>query len=630
MLASAGVAIYSRQRATRFQITPKDTIVLADFVNTTGEGVFDDSLRQGLEVGFEQSPFVKVLSDRKVGRILKQMGRSSDERLTGKTAVEVCQRANSKVAVQGSIASLGTIYLVGLAAMRCDTGELLANEQLQARRKEDVVDVLGQAASHLRGRLGESLPSIQKFNAPLEQATTSSLDALKAYGLALSTWDKKGDRESLAIFQRAVDLDPNFALAYGALATIYHNVGQSELARQNAIKAYELRARVTESERATIEARYYAYVTGDLEKARQVHTLEVQNYPDSAGAHNHLAVDEAELGLYETSADGFRKALTLDPTRVVTYANLATDLLALNRLDEATAVIAEAKHHKLETASLLQVEYWIAFVRGDSGEMERLIQRSKELPGGESLILSEQSNTEAYHGHFGKARELSLAAANLMEKEGDNPSAANCLAQAALRESEAGDHSIARVLISQAEKLSTQQDVFVLTAVSKARIGDINRAEERSQSLNKEWPSGTFIQKYWLPLIQAETHLRKRLWSNAIDDLSVTTPPIEFASPPALPVATLYPTFVRGQAYLAAGDGSKASTEFQKLADHRSFMVNSLLWPLSQLELARVYTATGDSEKAHQSCQQFLQLWNDADPDLPLLKEAESLCRKWH
>jgi tetratricopeptide (TPR) repeat protein len=556
------------------------------------------------------------------------MGRSSDERLTGKTAVEVCQRANRKVAVQGSIASLGTTYLIGLAAIRCDSGELLANEQLQARRKEDVVDVLGQAASHLRGRLGESLPSIEKFNAPLEQATTPSLDALKAYGLALLTWDKQGDRESLAIFQRATDLDPNFALAYGALATIYHNLGQPEPARQNAIKTYELRARVTESEKATIEARYYAYVTGELEKAAQIHSLEVQNYPDSAGAYNHLAIDEAELGLYETSTEGFRKAFTLDPTRAATYANQATDLLALNRLDDATAVITEAKQRKLQTDSLLQVEYWIAFVRGDSGEMQRLIERSKEVPGAESLILVEQSNTEAYHGHFGKARQLSLAAANLMEKDGDNASAANCLAQAAVMESEVGNYARARGFISQAEKLSSQQNVVVLIAVSMARIGDSNRAEQMRQSLNNQWPSGTYIQKYWLPLIQAETHLRRRLWSNTIDDLAVTTPPLEFASPPALPVATLYPTFVRGQAYLAAGDGRKALAEFQKLADHRSFMVNSLLWPLSRLELAREYTATGDLEKAHQSCQEFFQLWNDADPDLPLLKEAESLCRK--
>jgi eukaryotic-like serine/threonine-protein kinase len=626
LLAAAGIGVYWYQHRNSFRITPKDTVVLADFANTTGEAVFDDSLRQALEVGLQQSPSVNVLSDRKVGRILKQMGRPPEERMTGRTAVEVCQRANSKVTVQGSIASLGATYLIGLAAIRCDDGELLANEQLQAKRKEDVVDVLGQATSHLRARLGESLPSIQKFNAPLEQATTASLDALKAYSLALSTWDKKGDRDSLPFFKQAVDLDPTFAMAYGGLATVYRNLSETKLARENAAKAYELRNRVTESERATIEGRYYAYVTGELEKAAQVHILEVQNY-QSAGAYNHLAIDDGELGLYETSAEDFRKALTIDSTRAATYSNLATDLLALNRLDDVAAVLVDASQRKLQTKDLLQVGYWVAFVRGDSSQMQRLVELSSEVQGAKPLLLTEQGNTEAYYGHFDKARALAREAANLMEHDADKESAAVCLAQAAVWNAEVGSYAHARELLAQAQKLSSGQDVITLAALAMARMGNDKQAESLSRGLDNDWPSGTYVQKYWLPLIRAEIHLQKRIPSKAIYDLTAVVPPLEFASPPAFPVATLYPTFVRGQAYLAEGDGRNALNEFRKLAEHRSFMVNSLLWPLSQLALARAYAETGDLDKARQSCAEFLQLWKDADPDLAVRTDAQAKCR---
>jgi DNA-binding winged helix-turn-helix (wHTH) protein/tetratricopeptide (TPR) repeat protein len=628
LLAAVGIGLYWYQHRNPFRITTKDTVVLADFVNTTGENVFDDSLREALEIGLQQSPFVNVLSDRKVGQILKQMARSPEERLTGRTAVEVCQRANSKVTVEGSIAALGTTYLIGLAAIRCDNGELLANEQLQAKRREDVVDILGRATSRLRARLGESLPSIQKFNAPLEQATTASIDALRAYTLALSTWDKKGDRDSLPFFKQATDLDPNFAMAYGGLATIYRNMGEMKLARENAANAYALRTRVTEPERATIEARYYAYVTGELEKAVEVHTQEVQNYPQSAGAHNHLAIDQGELGLYEESTEGFRKALTFDPARAVTYSNLATGLLALNRLDEASSVLADASQRKLQTDGMLQVNYWIAFVRGDTGQKQHVLQLSSERPGAKPLLLSEQSTTEAYYGHFAKSRELSREAANLMERNGDKESAAVCLAQAAVREAEVGNYAHAKEFLSQAQRLSQGQDVIALAALAMARMGNKKQAERLSLGLDNAWPVGTYVQKYWLPLIRAEIHLQNRQASKAIDDLAAVTPPLEFASPPALGVATLYPTFVRGQAYLAAGDGGKAITEFQKLADHRSFMVNYPLWPLSRVELAHAYARTGDLGQARQSCDEFFQMWKSADRDLPSMKEAQGDCLK--
>ena len=352
---------YYRSRRNKL-LSHKDTIVLSDFANSTGDAVFDDTLKTALSVSLRQSPFLNVLTDSQVAKTLLQMTQPAGTRLTPELAREICQRAGSKAYLAGAIGRLGTEYVVGLKAVNCNNGNTLAEEQVTATSKEKVLDSLGGAASKLRAELGESLATVQRFDAPLEQATTSSLDALNAYGLALSTWDKKGDRESLPIFKKAIELDPDFAMAHSALATINHNLGETELARENATKAYELRDRVTEAEREAIEARYYSYVTGDLEKAAEVYALAVQNYPESAGAYNHLAIDQAELGRYEQSVQNFRKALLLDPSRAATYANLATGLLALNRVDEATAVLAEAGKRDLHTDLLLQIQYWIAFL----------------------------------------------------------------------------------------------------------------------------------------------------------------------------------------------------------------------------------------------------------------------------
>jgi tetratricopeptide (TPR) repeat protein len=454
---------YYRSRRSKL-LTKRDTIVLADFANSTGDSVFDDTLKTALSVSLRQSPFLNVLSDSNVAKTLRQMTRPADTKLTPEVARELCQRSGSKAYIAGAIGSLGSEYVLGLKAMNCQSGDMLAEEQVTAASKEKVLDSLGEAASKLRGELGESLATVRKFDVPLEQATTSSLDALNAYGLALSTWDKKGDRDSLPIFKKAIELDPNFAMAYGALATINHNLGESELARENATKAYELRDHVTEAEREAIEARYYSYVTGNLEKAEEVYAVAVQNYPESAGVYNHLANEQGELGHYEQSVQSFRKALLLDPSRASTYSNLVVGLLALNRVEEASAVLAEADKRGLRTDSLLQAHYWMAFLHNDETGMEQLSQRSADMPGALAVLLSEQSNTAAYHGRFEKAREFSHAAENLMERDGHKESAAIYLVQAALRESEVGEFAPAQEYISQAQKISHGRDVTTLAA----------------------------------------------------------------------------------------------------------------------------------------------------------------------
>lgn len=617
------VASYWFLHRAVFRISPADTIVLADFENTTGESVFDDALRQALQIGLGQSPSLSVLSDRKASVILKQMGRLPEQRMTGKTAIEVCERTGGKVTVQGSIASLGTAYLIGLAAIRCDTGEPIANEQVQAKRKEEVVDALGQATSQLRARLGESLPSLQKYNAPLEQATTPSLDALSAYGTALSTWDTKGDRACLPFLQRALDLDPNFAMAYGAMATIYFNLGENELARENATKAYQLKERVTEAERLAIESRYYLYVTGELEKALQVYEYAVQNYPPAPGALNHLGITAAKLGRLEQGVISLRAALALDPSRATTYSNLASDLLALNRIDEATAVLADAEKHKFQIDHLLQIRYLRAFLRNDRGEMQHILVQSSDVAGAQGLLLVQQANTESYFGRYEKADELSGVAASLMEHDGDKESAATCLAEAAVREAEAGNAVRARMLMARALKLFRGDEVVTLEALVAATDGDVAQAEELSRKLDKQWPQGTFIQRYWLPVIRAEVDLHGHQPSKAIADLEVAAP-VEYGCPPGLSVPTMYPAYVRGDAFLAAGDGGKAAAEFQKLVDHSGVVVNFPLASLARLGLARAYARSGDFAKARAAYGGFLGLWEEADSHLSILKQSRA------
>jgi serine/threonine protein kinase/Tfp pilus assembly protein PilF len=608
-------------RSTRSKpLTDKDTIVLADFDNRTGDAVFDDTLKTALTVSLRQSPFLNVLSDGQVAKTLQLMTRPTDTKLTPEVARDLCQRAGSKAYLAGSIGSLGSEYVLGLKAVNCQSGDTLAEEQVTAASKEKVLDALGGAASKLRGELGESLATVQKFDVPLEQATTSSLDALNAYGMALATWDKQGDRASLPLFQKALDLDPNFAMGYGAIATIYHNLGDDDLARRNTTRAYELRDRVTESEKVSIEARYYQYVNGDMEKAAGVYEVWARNYPEKPGIPNHLAPIYCELGLYDKSIDTFRTAIRLDPTRANAYANLALALLAVGRTDDAGAVLAQAEARKLQTDVVLQTNYWRAFLRGDTAEMQRTLARAPEVSGAQSLLLYEQARTEAYYGHFQKARNLSRTAGDLVAHEGDKGSAASWLAAASIREAEAGFVLQARPYLLQAQKMSADKDVQVLAALVAARIGDLQQAQKLIEELDKKYPQDTFVQRYWLPVIRAALDLRQGSGPKAIDDLEPARA-LELGASSALP---LYPAYVRGQAYLVTGDANKAVAEFQKFLDHSGIVLNSPLGPLARLGRARAYARSGDSAKAREAYRDFLNLWKDADPGIPILKQAKA------
>jgi DNA-binding winged helix-turn-helix (wHTH) protein/Tfp pilus assembly protein PilF len=623
VIAIAAIGRQEYLRRHRFVIASKDTVVLADFENTTGESIFNDTLRQGLLIGLAQSPLIHILSDRSAAVIFKQMGRAPDDRIAGRSALELCRRAGGKVTIQGAISGLGTSYLVGLAAIRCDTGKPIAYEQAEASQREEVIDALGKATSQLRARLGESLPSIQKYNAPLEQATTSSLEALNAYGQALSTWDAQGDLASLPYFQQAIKIDPQFAMAYGALAAVYNNLGRDELAREYSAKAYSLRDRVTESERGSIDARYYLYVTQELDKAAQTYETLAADYPDTAGSFNHLGTIYQRLGRDEQAVDAFRRAMALDATRVTTYANLAESLTQLDRIQDAEAVLDAAEKRGLRTDYLLDAEYRIAFLKGDRPGMDRLLQEAAGVPGARSLLLFVEANAETYYGHMEKATALTREAADQAVRDGDKESAANGLAEEAINEAEVGSLPEARALFEEARKIDNSQEITILGAVISAETGEPRQALAVAASLDKQYPHGTAIQNYWLPIIRSKVELQ-RGGAGKLTNLPSWTGTLIPVAADEFSLSTVYPDYLKGQVYLAQGDGNKAGEEFQRLLDEPGKTKGVLLGALAQLGRARAYSLAGQNSNARAAYGQFLALWKDADPQIPILRQARS------
>src|SRR5271168_558086 len=629
VLLVAATVLTLHFRRTPPLLTSKDTIVLSDFENSTSEPVFGEALHQGLVVGMEQSPFFQILSERKSAVILKQMGRAADERIVGRTAIELCQRAGSKAAVQGAISNLGSTYLIALTAYRCDNSESIAHEQVEAHSKEDVLRALGEATTHLRTRLGESISSIQKYNAPLEQATTPSLEALQAYGNALGVGDRQGDRAAIPFYERAIALDPNFAMAYGRLAGIYNNLGETQLARENSSKAFAHKDRTTESEKLQIQCWFNMFETGNLERAAEFLEIWRQNYPPSARILSDLSSIYGNLGRYQKAADLLREAIPLDPGLAIPYANLAACLIALDRSEEADRVLADAARQNLQTEALLLVRYWSAFLRKNSQEMAQIVALSSASPGLNAQILFEEADTAAYFGEFAKSRRLSDSAAAINLRKQDRDSAALVFAIAALREAEIGDSPHARACATRSLQLSENSDTLALTALSSAKIGDLPRAQELAEQLSKSHPEDTLVQKYWLPVIHARIELSQGKIQKALETTDLATP-YEFADAPGLTVSALYPDYVRGEIYLAANDFPRAAEEFQKLLDHPGMGLNFPLQSLARLQLARAQGHSGnpaDAAKARDSYAAFFQLWRDADPGLALLKQARSESR---
>jgi serine/threonine protein kinase/tetratricopeptide (TPR) repeat protein len=621
-----GGGLYWRLRPAA-PLTEKDTIVLADFTNTTGDPVFDDALKQALSVQLEQSPFLNVLPAQKVQETLRLMGRPGGERLTQDLTRELCQRTGSKAMLTGSISSFGNQYVIGLNASNCNTGDSLAEEQARASGKEDVLKTLDKAAFSLRGKLGESLATMQKFDTPIEQATTPSLEALKAYSMGVETKKEKGDAEAIPFYRRAIDLDPKFAVAFADLGVSYGNMGQPSAAAENLKKAYEVRERVSEREKLRISAYYYAFATGELEKEAQTYELWVKSYPRDALPYRDLGVNALVLGQLEKSLSESQEALRLEPDNSTNYSNVAISYMTLNRYDEARATIEQARSRNLDSLAIHTTLYNLAFLRNDPAEMERQVAWGAGKPAVEDQLLATQAETEAYYGRLEKARDYSRRAVGSATRADSKETAATDEVFAALREAEFGNSAQARQGAAASLALSPGRDVKVLAAFTLARGGDTGKARLLVQDLEKSNASNTVLKVYWLPTIKAAMELAGGNAAQSLEVLQVVAP-YELGGPP--PLGNLYPAYLRGQAYLAARQGKEAAAEFQKLIDHRGIVGNLFPGALARLQLGRAYALSGDTAKAKNAYQDFLTLWKDADPDIPILKEAKAEYAKLH
>jgi serine/threonine protein kinase/tetratricopeptide (TPR) repeat protein len=614
------------------KLTEKDTIVLSDFDNKTDDAVFDDTLKTALNVSLRQSPFLNMLSDSAVAKTLQEMTRPASTTLTSEVTREVCQRTQSKAYIAGSIATLGSEYVLGLKAVNCQSGDTLAQEQVTAESKEKVLDALGEAASKMRGELGESLATVQKFDVPLSEATTSSLEALKAYSLGEKA---HGTSAAPPYHQQAVELDPNFAMGYVGLGVDYVILGETGRASEYFTKAFRLREHTSEREKLFITGMYYSNVTGEVDKAAQTFQEEIQAYPREYRAHLDLGNQYTSLGEWEKAREATAESLRLAPDNIAPYVNLLEDLTSLQRFDEARQVMQQAQARKLDNVLIRQNFYALAFVRTDSQAMAEQLRWFAGKPDYDNIGLSLASDTEAYAGHLHKATELTKRSIDSAIRADSKETGATCQEIAAQREAAFGNPVGAKQEAAQGLKLyPASEGVEVEAALAFAMAGDAARAESLAQDLNKRFPLDTQMQSLWLPAIRAQLALNRRNPTDALNDLQAASS-IELGSVAfGNGVSCLYHTYIRGEAYLALGQGTQAAAEFQKILDHNGIVLNCWTGALAHLGVARANalqakTSQGaDADAARvralAAYKDFLTLWKDADPDIPILKQAKA------
>jgi serine/threonine protein kinase/predicted Zn-dependent protease len=615
---------YYAKRPAPYRLTDKDTVLLADFTNRTGDTVWDGTLKEWLRVELDESPYLNILSDDNVSKLLRFAGKSPEDRVTPELAHDLCQRAGSKATLLGSISSVGAHYVIGLKAVNCQSDEVLAEEDTEAPSREQVLTKLHDVGLSMRKKLGESLASIQKYDVRMEPATTPSLDALQAYSAALRVRQSKGDEDALPLLKRAVDLDPNFAMAHAALGTVYSNLDNASLSARHAQKAYELRERVTEREKFYVDSSYYALATGELEKEIAVYEQWKQVYPRDPTPYHKLAYCEGFLGRYEEAAAGYREAIRLSPNDVVNYIDLAGTLLILNRFDDARSTLAELHARKLEHEYVSEVSYLLAFMQNDAGEMQKWVSEASSNPESADILFSSQSDTEAFGGQLQKAREFLGRAVESARQHGASERASVWQAHAALWEAEVGNALEARRLAFSAFPATGEKEVVaesVVTALALARAGDVARAEFLFRSLSRKFPNNVWLDKYWLPSIRAAIELDRKNPAKAIEALEIAKP-YELGGDP-ITFDTLYPVYLRGQAFLMERKGSDAASEFQNILDHRGRVTNGILGALAYLQLGRAYALTADREKARNAYLQFFSLWKNADSGARVLRQAK-------
>jgi eukaryotic-like serine/threonine-protein kinase len=622
-IAIAGTYFFHHFSHRGHVLTGQDTLVLANFANTTGDSTFDGTLRRALAMQLRQSPFLSVLSEARIRRTLPLMGQPADARLTSQLARDLCMRTGSTALVEGSIGSIGSHYVVGLDVVNCRSGDSLAGEQVEVARKEDVLKGLGDAATRLRRKLGESLSTVEKFDSPSE-LTTTSLEALQAHDLGCKTLDQGNYADAIPLFQRAIQLDPKFVAAYNALSAAYSDLGENGLAAKNAQKAYELRGALSEHEKLSAEAAYHYFVTGDLEKQRQALELLARIYPRDPGPPFALGNLYVTLGQYEKALEGAREALRLDPSSPLNYAFLADSYLTLNRLGEARNTIQEGQ--KYGFTSVLNGElYVLAFLENDAAGMSRQLVWAAGKPGIEDLLLGQEADSSAYYGRLTNAREFSRRAIASAERAELKETAANHEADIALIEALMGNKVEAQEHANLAQRHSTGRDVQYGAALALALAGNSNRGRSLADDLARRFPHDTLVQFNYLPTLRAQLALNRKNAAQAIDTLQVAAP-YDLAIAPTMGTLSLnlYPVYLRGQAYLAAHRGAEAAAEFKKILDQHGAVSNGLIGTLAHLGLGRAYAVDGDIVRSRAAYEDFFALWKNADPGISRLVEART------
>ena len=620
-LAAISVVAFLRFHPVQ-ALTEKDTIVLADFSNSTGDPVFDETLRQALAVQLGQSPFLNILSDTRERDILLLMRRASDARVDLDTAREICQRTGSTAVLSGSIARLGNQYVLGLNALNCQSGDVLARQQVQAAGKEQVLAAMDDAGRKLRIQLGESLSSLQKFGTPVEQATTSSFEALEAFSRGQEIGMNQGPSEAIPLFQRAIELDPKFAMAYGILGAAYFRAGKDDLGLENIQKAYQLRDRASEREKFRIAAYYSAFVTGDLEKMRENCEQWVVAYPRDWEARDYLGGVLVDLGQYESSAKESSESVRLNPDSLLDRSHLVFTYLALGGLDEVEITLRDGEKREGDYPAFHFERYRLAFLRADEEGMEQQAVWAAGKPEVEDQLLGLEADTAAYSGRLARARELSDRAVASAQRAGEKEKVAHYEADAALREALIGNSAEARRRAAVALSISSRRQLQCEAAMALSFGADVVRAQALAGDLARRFPEDTLVQSVRVPTIYAQLALDRKDASRAIRLLQ-SVAPYELAAP-LLEPTSLHSVYVRGDAYLAALKSTEAAAEFQKILAHRGAVLNSPIGALAHLQIGRAYAMQGDTAKARPEYQDFLALWKDADPDIPILKQAKA------
>ncbi|MFZ3265436.1 MAG: protein kinase [Terriglobales bacterium] len=614
----AGGIFLMRQRQAH-ALTSKDSVVLADFVNTTGDAVFDGTLKQALAVQLEQSPYLNLLPESRIREALRFMGRQPDERITNDVAREICLREGAKAMLTGSIASLGTHYVITLSALNAQTGDVLAREDAEAGSKEQVLTSLDKAASQLRTKLGESIGSVQKFATPLEQATTSSLEALQAFSLGQAEHQKLDDDKAIPYLKRAVELDPNFAMANATLGVAYSNLTQIELSATFITKAFDLKDRASERERLYISSHYYDLVTRDIEKAIGIYEQWVQTYPRDTAPRDNLSLRYTVIGQHEKALASSSDAMRIDPKDAYAYQNVADAYERLNRFDEARAVAEQAIAQKMGR-SIHYTLFELACIRGDEAAQRHELEWATGTPD-EPFLTWFHARSENALGKLRQAHADYALSEIASQRLGYKEFSGILLSSQGSDEATLGNLSEARQHASQALASSQDRDTREGVMVLLAQTGDSARSQKMADELVRQYPSDTILNKVWVPITQAFNDLQRNQPAQAVTHLEIAVP-YEMGTGPGSPGFAI--DYVRAQAFLRLKDGAKAAAEYQKILAHRGIDPLDVAYNLSHLGLGRAYALQGNKEQAKTAYQDFFAAWKDADPDIPILKEARA------